>query len=174
MVNLLGCSGFKFEKYSGKDPELNVELEYVSGWQHAEDRGAHNSYVQAMFYPAGKVKPPQPLMAVIKIIPKDNSSGLDNAVNDLVSRRLKFKDGKVLSRSKVKLLGVEAAAVEFSYQSLENILKVNSPLVFYKEKDILFKKDGNIYSLMYKHAADKYYEFSPAFDRLVKTLKLKK
>lgn len=174
MANFYGCSGLKFEKYSSKAPELNIELEYISGWQHAEDRGSYNSYVQAMFYPVEKTKAYQPLMTVLKIIPKDNSAGLENPVNDLIAKRLKYKDAQVLSRSKTKLLGVEAVVAEFSYRALENLLKANSALILFKEKDVIFKKDGNLYLLTYKNAAENYVEFSPGFDHLVKTLKFKK
>ncbi len=177
MVNLFGCSAVKFEKYSSKDPLINISLDYISGWQSDETRGAYNSYAQVMFFPFKKgQKSPK---AVIDLTVKDSSKvefaplTIEAAADDLLAKRSQFKDAKVLSKSKIAILNTEAAVIEVSYLTLENLLKVDSGLIPVREKIIIFQKDKNFYFLRYKNSAGEFGKYNKAFGHIIKSIEFK-
>jgi hypothetical protein len=177
MVNLFGCSGVKFEKYSSKDPLINISMDYISGWQYDETRGSYSSYAQVMFFPFKKgQKSPKTIMVVTV---KDSSRmeftplTVEAAADDLLAKRMQFKEARVLSKSKMKLLNTEAIAIELSYLTLGNLLSVNSKLIPVKEKVIIFKKNNNFYFLRYENSAEEFDKYSSAFMHMVKTIKIK-
>lgn len=177
MVNLFGCSGEKFEKYSSQDPLINITAEYIAGWKHDETRGSYNSYAQVMFFPfkEGQISP----RALIAVTVRDQSKlgftppTAEAALADLLAKRMQFQEAKVLSQSKMKLLGTEAMVIELSYLTLENLLKMDSKLVLVKEKVIIFKKDDYFYFLRYEAQSKDYNKFSSAFTRMVHSIKIK-
>lgn len=177
MVNFFGCSGVKFEKYSSKDPLINITMDYISGWQNDEVRGSYNSYAQVMFFPFKKgEKGPRTIITVtVRDISKVEFNPLtaEAAVGDLLAKRMQFKKSRVLSKSKMKLLNTEAIAIELSYLTLENLLSVNSKLIPVKEKVIIFKKNNNFYFLRYENSAEGFDKYSSAFMHMVKTIKIK-
>jgi len=177
MTNFYGCSGLKYEEFSSVDPELNITLEYIAGWRATQDRGSYNSYAQAIFYPVSKEKKSQALMTVVAVKSDAKSEGsagaVDNAINDLIAKRLKFKEAKVLSRFKTEILGAEAIGVELSYQAAESLIKMNSKVIAFQEKVVVFKKNEKVYTLTYRNAAQEYAEFLPGFTRLVQTFKIR-
>jgi len=176
MAGLCGCSGLKFEKYSSKDPELKFTLEHISGWKVVEERGAYNSYAQVMFYPLSNIGMSQAMMLVLlEKAPKSlvGSAALKKAEDDFIAKRMQFKESKVLSRSKISFLGKEATVIEMSYKSLENILKVNSKLIAFKEKVLIFQKNESFYFLIYQNSFEDFERFHSGFTHLVKTLRFK-
>ena len=68
---------------------------------------------------------------------------VEAVVNDLLAKRMQFKDAKILSRSKMKLLDSEAEVIELTCLTLENLLSIKSKLIPVKEKIIVFQKDKN-------------------------------
>lgn len=177
MANFFGCSGVKFEKYTGRDPLLNISMDYISGWQYNETRGSYNSYAQVMFFPFEKGREsPRAIMAVTV---KDSSKAeftprtIDAVIDDLLAKRMQFKDAEVLSKSKTKLLNTEAAVIELSYLAPENLLNVNSGLIPVKEKVVIFKKEKYFYFLRYQNSAEDFNQFNKAFIRILRSLKLK-
>ncbi len=177
MVNLFGCSDIKFEKYSSKDPLLNASMDYISDWKYEESRGSYNSYVQVIFLPFKKRK--MSPHAIIVLTEKDSSKmefsplNLDNVVNDFLDRRMQFKEAKVLAKSKIRLLNAEATLIELTYLSLENMLEVNSKLIPFKERVIIFEKDKKFYFLRYMNSLSEFDKFSEAFTHIIKTLRFK-
>jgi hypothetical protein len=89
MVNLFGCSGEKFAKYSSKDPQINISMDYIEGWKYDESRGSYNSYTQVIFYPFKKGA--KSLKALIDLTIRDGSKmglgslTLDAAEKDIVA-----------------------------------------------------------------------------------------
>ena len=41
---------FIYHKYSSKDPELSITMDYVAGWHYSEYRASYANYVQVIFY----------------------------------------------------------------------------------------------------------------------------
>lgn len=177
MTNLFGYGDEKFEKYSSKDPLINISMDYISGWQYDETRGSYNSYAQVMFFPFKKgEKSPKVIMAVTV---KDSSKvgfnppTVEAAEVDLIAKRMKFKEAKVLSRTKQEILNTEAIVIELSYLTLENLLNVNSKLISVQEKVIIFKKENNFYFLRYECPTEEFDKYSSAFEHIVRTIRIK-
>jgi len=177
MVNLFGCSGVKFEKYSSKDPLINISMDYIKGWQYSETRGSYGSYAQVMFFQFKKGE--KGSRVIMEVTVKDSSKiqlaplTLQKVVDDLLAKRMMFKDAKVLSKSNMSLLNTDAIMIELSYLTLENLLSVNSKLIPVKEKVIIFKKNNNFYFLRYENSAEEFDKYSSAFMHMVKTIKIK-
>jgi hypothetical protein len=176
MFNLFGCSGFKFNKYTSKDSRLNLSMDYIAGWQYRETRGSSDSYAQVTFYQfqKGKKSP----RVIMEITVKDGKkmqtvpAELDSVADELLSRRMKFKDAQVLSKSTMNLLNTPAIVIELSYLTLENLLNVDSKLIPVREKIIIFKLGDNFYFLRYDSAKDEFERYNSAFMHMVKTLTL--
>lgn len=177
MVNLFGFSDEKFEKYSSKDPLINISMDYISGWQYDETRGSYNSYAQVMFFPFKRgEKSPKVIMAVtvrdsskVEFVPPT----VEAVEVDLIAKRMKFKEAKVLLRSKQEILNTEAVVIELSYLTSENLLNINSKLIPVKEKAIIFKKKNNFYFLRYECPTEEFDKYSSAFEHIVRTIRIK-
>ncbi|MCX5708023.1 MAG: hypothetical protein NTY14_03465 [Candidatus Omnitrophica bacterium] len=124
MVGSYGCSKVvKYERYSSKDIEINMAMDYISGWLFSETRGAEKSYAQVVFYePQRKDKN---IKAEIVVTVQDSSklkldsSSVESFVDDLLSRREKLKDMKLLARAKNVVAGSEAISVLLSYKTID-------------------------------------------------------
>ena len=177
MSNISGCSGgLKYAQYSCKDPELNLTVDYVPGWLSREHRGPNNSYASVLFYEDKKEKG---FKAHISITAKNSSTaGVDPATvdaytNDLIAKRLKFKDAKVLSKSKIRLLNTEASSIELSYKALDKLYMVDAKLIPVKERVVILKKVDKFYVLIYQNKEKEFKKFSSAFSHIIKTLSFK-
>ncbi len=176
MLNLFGCSGIKFDKYTSRDNRLNLSMDYIAGWQYRETRGSSDSYAQIMFYQFKKGK--KSSRAIMEITVKDStkmqlvSPTLDAAIDELLARRMKFKDAQVLSKTTTNLLNTHAVVIELSYLTLEDFLNVNSKLISVKEKIIIFKLNNNFYFLRYDNSSEEFNKYNAAFMHMVKTLTL--
>jgi hypothetical protein len=179
MLSGQGCSsGLKYEHYSSKDPAINITMDYISGWLYSEHRGSYDSYAQVTFY-----EPPDRKEKVYKagiiITVKDSAKvevkppTVEAYAEDLLAKRMKFKDAKVLSRSKVKLLETDGLDIELSYKTLDKLYNVDAKLIPVKERVIILKKDDKFYILRYQNTEEDFDRFSKAFSHIIKTLKLK-
>jgi len=118
MFSCCGCSdGSKYEKYSSKDQELNINMDYISGWRYSEHRGSYNSYAQVQFYePTGPDKDlAASIIVTVKKISKVKISPptVETMIEDMQTKRLKFKDAKILSKTKMRLFGFVAISTSF-------------------------------------------------------------
>jgi len=176
MLNIFGCSGVKFNKYISKDSQINLSMDYISGWQYNETRGSLNSYAQVMFFQFKKGQ--KSSRAIMELTVKDASRmqpaalSLDAAAGDLLEKRMKFKDAKLLSKSTMRLLNTDAIAMELSYLTLENLLNVKSKLISIKEKIIIFQLKNNFYFLRYENSGKEFDKYNSAFMHMVKTAAL--
>ena len=178
MINTYGCAeGFKYERYSGNDPELNFTLDYISGWLHSEQTGSKNSFYQVVFYePAGKDQLSMVSMTVTVEKSQNleiNPLTLDTKAEDILSRRLKFKDAQIVSKDKKNILGLPAWDIKLSYQTLNKPYSINAKLLPVMERIIIFKRKDKFYTLRYENKVEEFDKFSKAFDRLVNSLKFK-
>jgi hypothetical protein len=173
MIGFFGCCKINFFHYSSKDDMINISMDYISGWQYEETRGAYGSYAQALFFPKEKSK------ALINLTVQDDSkinvvpATLDNVVRDLITKRMLFRQTKILSKTRLKILNSNAAAIELSYLVPENRRSVNSRDILLKEKVIIVEKNHKFYFLSYANSAKDFAKFSSAFMRIARSMKLK-
>lgn len=177
MINRYGgFSSLKYEKYSSKDPELNVTMDYVLGWRYSEHRGSYGSYAQVQFVePADKDICASMVLTVIrnsKVTFKPLT--IEAMAEDLVAKRMKLKDARVLSRSKRSLLSSQAIDIELSYKTLDKLRSIDAKFVPFKEHIILFKIGDRFYNLRYTSIEEEFKKFERAFYHCAETLKLKR
>jgi hypothetical protein len=178
MVGSYGCSKVvKYERYSSKDAQINLAMDYVSGWAYSESRGAGNSYAQVIFYePQRKDKN---LKAGIVVTVQDSlklkldSPSVESFIDDLLSRREKLKDMKLLARTQSSALGSEAVVVMVSYKTMDKLNSVDAKLIPLKERIVVFKNNNKFYTIRYQNTEKEFDEFNTAFSRIIKTAELK-
>jgi hypothetical protein len=178
MINTYGCAeDFKYERYSGKNPELNFTLDYISGWLYSEQVGSKDSFSQAVFYePAGKGQASRVGMVVTVEKSQNleiNPLTIDARAEDILTRRLKFKDARVLAKDKKKILGFPAWDIKLSYKTPDKLYSIDAKLLPVKERMIIFKRQDRFYTLRYENKAEEFDKLSRAFDHLVNSLKFK-
>lgn len=179
MVAIAGCSqqGFKFERYSSKDADLDITLDYISGWKVNEQKGSFDSFSQVVF--SEPIREDKTLLAIIVLTVKKESKveflplTIDGAYADIINKRRSFKDTKVLSESKIKLLGQDAIEGELSYRAIDVAESLKAKLVLFKERVVVFKKNDKFYILRYENFAADFERFNPVFSQIIKTMKFK-
>lgn len=178
MVSMVGCSqSFKFERYSSKDPDLDITLDYISGWKITEQKGSFGSFSQVVF--SEPTREDKTLLAIIVLTVKKESKvnfspkTIEGAYADLINKRKSFKDAKVLSESKIKLVRIEAIESELSYRAIDLPESLKAKLVPIRERVIIFKKNDKFYSLRYENFANDFGRFNEAFSNIVRTLRFK-
>lgn len=179
MFNFSGCSGtIKYEKYSGRDPLLGITIDYVSGWAAAEQTGAYGSFAQAVFYEPKIENKPLKAMMVVTVERVDKvklaSPTLEKMELDLVGRRMKFDDSKVVSKAGFSVLGEEGVDIKMSYRALDNnIDSMKAKLVPVTERVVMFKKADKFYTVRYENISSDFDKYDRAFYHCAKSLKLK-
>lgn len=178
MVSMVGCSqSFKLERYSSKDSDLDIILDYISGWKITEQKGSFGSFSQVVF--SEPIRKDKTLLAIIVLTVRKESKvdfspkTIEGAYTDLINKRKNFKDTKALSESKMKLLGIEAIESELSYKAIDLPESLNAKLVPVRERIIIFKKSDKFYFLRYENFAKDFDRFNKTFSNIIKTLKFK-
>lgn len=178
MFNLFGCSSdMKYEKYSSKDPEINISMDYIPGWLYSEHRGSYNSYAQVLFYEKGDEN--KAFKAAISVNVRDASklkeppAAIEAMADDLKSKRMKFKDFVLVSEAGSKILGENAIAMDFSYKTLDKLYDVAAKLIPVNEKVAIFKKGGKLYIVRYENTAEDFKKFEKSFKHMLTSLKPK-
>ncbi|MFA6216447.1 MAG: hypothetical protein WDL87_02185 [Candidatus Omnitrophota bacterium] len=178
MVTFYGCSGnMKYERYSSKDTELNVTMDYISGWMFSESRGAKGSYAQVTFYePERKDKS---IKAGIVFMVQESAQlklqtlNIEAFADDLLEKRKKLQDMKVLSRAKAQALGHDAVTFVISYRMLDKFYRMDAQLAPIQEKIVLVKINDKFYTIRYQNVDKEFSRFNKAFDHIVKTINFK-
>lgn len=176
MISRYGNFGsLKYEKYSSKDPELNLTMDYISEWRYSEHRGSYGSYAQVQFYEPTKKDYGASFVVTVKKSSKVTFEPLtvEAMADDLVTKRMKLKDTKVLSSSKMRLLGLQAIDIELAYQTLDKLRSIDAKFIPAKERIVLFKRDDKFYTLRYINTAEEFKKFERAFYHCIKTLRIK-
>jgi hypothetical protein len=177
MLNGYGCAGeSQYTSYSGKDPALNLSVDCISGWVSQEHKDAERGLVSLLFFRDEKGTGYKPKMSLIlkqgtllEILPAD----ADSMANDLIQKRSKFKNAKLLSNTRTKVLGLEARQILISYQAMDNIYAFNAKPLPVKERIVVFKKGDAFCLLRYENKEQDFDKFESAFSRMVKSLKFK-
>lgn len=172
------CSGLgslKYEKYSSEDPELNITMDYISGWRYSEHRGSYGSYAQVQFYGAVKKDFAPSIVVTVERSSKVTFKPLTIGAmaDDLIAKRMKLEDTKIVSRSKIKLLGGPAIDITLTYKKPDKLRSMEVKLIPFKEHLVIFQKDDRFYTLRYMNPEKEFEEFLRAFDHCIKTLRLK-
>lgn len=177
MMNICGCSdGFKYSRYSSKDPELNLTIDYISGWRYIEHRGENNVNANVLFFEdkGGDVfKAKVSLNAIDISKSKIRPTTIEKLADSISAATLKFEGSQVLSRSKMKFLGTDAIDLLFSYKALDRIYVVNPKLIPVKERMIIFEKGDRFYTIRYENREEDFNKLSKAFDHMIRTLRFK-
>ena len=178
MFNLFGCSSnVKYEKYSSKDPEINIAMDYISGWLYSEHRGSYNSYAQVLFYEKGDAK--KIFKAGISVNVRGISkletrpATIEAVADDLKSKRMKFKDSMLVSNGNLKVSGENAIVMDFSYKTLDKLYDVTAKLIPVKEKIVIFKKGNKFYTVRYENTAEDFKGFEKAFRHILNSIAFK-
>ncbi|HTY44635.1 MAG TPA: hypothetical protein VMD52_01420 [Patescibacteria group bacterium] len=179
MVGIAGCcQNFKFERYVSKTPGLDITLDYISGWKVYEQQGSFDTFKQIVF--SEPIRKDKALRASMVLTAEKGSKAAFNpktieaAYADLVNKRKSFKDMKVLSESRIKVLGAEALECRLSYGALDSPESLNAKLVPTDERVVVFKREDTFYFLRYENFSSEFDRYNKAFDHIIKTLKIKK
>lgn len=178
MINNYGyAEDFKYEEYSSKNPELNFTLDYILGGLHSEQAGSKNSFSQVVFYELSGRGQASGAAMVVTVEKSQNLEinplTVDTRAEDILNRRLKFKDAQILSKDKKKILGLPALDIKLSYKTLDKLYSIDAKLIPVTERIIIFKRQDRFYTLRYENKAEEFDKFSLAFDHLVSSLKFK-
>ncbi len=179
MSNLIGCGGnFKYERYTSKDPELNLTMDYISGWSTSEKNymRQHNFVKVSFMEPKreGKI-----YTAMITVTVRDVSRlgfqppTLDGFVDDRLLKLRDFQDNTLVSKSRTRVLGVEARDIEMAYKAPDRIYNKDAKIISVKERDIALIRDSKLYVFKYDNVAEDFSKFEKAFYHCVRSVKLK-
>jgi hypothetical protein len=169
----------RYERYVGQGSLSGVSTDYVKGWQYRESPGAYDSYTQTIFLPPVKDIQEKKTRAMMALTVKKSSlqdpalASLEAAVDDLIAKRMKFGDAKVLSKDARNLLNMPAGVVDFSYKVPEDLLKIHSERILLKERVVVFRRGGNFYFFRYENRAEYFEQYLRAFEHIVRSLKFK-
>ncbi len=150
MVSMAGCSqNPKFQRYTSKDAGIDVTFDRVEGWLASEQPGSFGSFSQVVFTEPKRPEKALPAIMVLTVQKEGKAKFMPRteagAFEDLMARRRHFKEMKVVSVSKVPVLGEQAETRELTYQLLERINSGTGKTVPVKEKVVIFKKGGCFY-----------------------------
>jgi hypothetical protein len=176
--NSFGCAGKpEYVSYASKDPEINATMDYLAGWSVSHERGAGDSYAQVIFTEPTKVR--KPIRAIIVLMVKKESkidvhpATLEGLENDFLSKRLKLKNAKVLSRSRMPLFGMMASDLQFSYRMPENPESLVLKFISLQERIVFFKKGDCFYYVRYVNTDEEFKKFEKNFMHCVQSLQFK-
>jgi len=180
MVTCNGCSGIeKYKKYSSVDPELNMTMDYLSGWQFSETRGSNDSYANVFFGESRKKGEEKGRIAFISITSVESSKigvippTIEAVADDLSGKMLKFKDGKLLKKAKIKIPAGEAIELRLSFKAPEKIYSINSKLIPVNERVVILKNGDRFYTVKYENKEEDFGRFDKDFDHMVKSIRFK-
>lgn len=177
MTSIFGCSNrLKFERYSSKDPELNLAMDFVSGWLYSEHRGEKSSYAGVVFYENKKGDVPKALIGLtvrteskVKLEPKTTEAFAE----DIISKRRKFKEMELLSKSYGKFSGIDAVNIIMSYKISDKLYGANAKLISAKERVVVLKKNDKFYTIRYENTAKEFNKFDKAFSHILDSIDFK-
>jgi len=178
MVYFSGCAGgIKYDKYSNDDPNLNLSMDYISGWAHDVQYGSHGSFVQVVFVEPMRKGREYPGMMVVTVRGKSNLKieppTIEGIRDDIVKKRFYFKEPKLLSKSNTKYLSQEAIEVLLSYTAINSFDKLNARFVPIKERIVILERGDKFYTIRYENMAGNFDAYSEAFTHIVKSIKFK-
>jgi hypothetical protein len=180
MVTCNGCSGAgRYKKYSSADPRLNITMDYISGWEGKETRGANNSYFDVYFgepWDKAGTKTRRAFMEVTSFQGQKPASGIptiSTVADGLMDSELKFKDCKLLSKAKVRLPAGEAMDLAFSFKSPDKLYSVKAKLMSAKERIVVLKNGDWFYAVRYQNWEEVFDKYDKEFTHMVRSIRFK-
>jgi len=175
MLNLgCGYEGLKYARYSSKDPELNISVDYLADWNFREHRGLN--YASVLFFERSQDKK---LKAIIDITVKKSASvkpEMSTAAlmaDKFIAQKLKFKDAKLVARQRMSLGYAQAENILLSYKAPDKLHSLDTKFITVNERLIIFKRGDNFYILRYENTKKDFDKFDKAFMHCVSTLQFK-
>ena len=178
IMSLNGCApSFIYKSHECKDPDIGISsLDYLEDWKIAESRGSYGSYAQIQFIEWGR-RDATAVASMSFTAQKIGGPGvpatLDSAVEDLIKKRMLLKDAKILSKTRLKLLGENAASIDISYTGLDMPYTKQEKSVKMREQVILLYKGAKSYLFSFEDAESGFGRYDKAFIHIVKSIKFK-
>ncbi|MDD4879340.1 MAG: hypothetical protein PHR22_02655 [Candidatus Omnitrophica bacterium] len=176
MVTCSGCSGAgKYKKYSSKDPELNITMDYIPGWESSETRGAHNSYADVFFgEPWDKVGAKTRRAAIeVTSVQASRAGEIQAFAEGIIAGKLKLNEGKLLDKAEIKLPAGKAMDLTFSSKGLDKLYSASAKLIPVKERVVILKNGGRVYTVRYENREEAFEKYSKDFSHIVKSIRFK-
>jgi hypothetical protein len=173
-----GCSDNKqYAIYASKSPAFDITFNYIAGWDHAEQKGSHGSFIQAVLSEplAGKKAVRASMVATVEPASKAQITPgtIEAYAQDLVSRRMVFKDAKVISQKAAQCAGQPAIEIVMGYLILDNPASINAVSVQVRERILVFKRNDAFYIFRYVHDVKEFDTFAGAFGHMLESIKFK-
>jgi hypothetical protein len=171
MASFWGCSErLKYTYFVSADPQLNIVAEYPQGWLERLQKGA--DYAQALFL---EPKRQDKIFKAGMVVTRKEVGvfALEAARDDLLKKRMQFKEARLLSQKAKRVLGLAAEEMLLSYQTLDQISnRATAKLIAVKERITIFKKGASCYIVRYQNTAEEFKQFEGAYLHLLRTLKI--
>lgn len=173
-----GCSNNQqYARYESKSPAFDIVFDYIAGWDRAEQKGSRGSFIQAALYEPAADKKKIRANMVVTIEPaakvQIEPGTIEAYAQDLISRRMHFKDAKVISKKAAKCAGQPAIELVFGYRVLDNPESLDSVYVPVQERIVFFKKNDAFYMLRYVHDINRFNTFAKAFGHMLASIQFK-
>lgn len=167
------CEAGNYAQYSSEDAEINITMDYVADWQIRESRGSYGSYAQVQF-----IGPKQDILAPSMSVTVEKNKNpqaetIETKADDLVKKRMYYKEAKVLSRSAAELLNAPAIDITLTYIQMDKLLDLEAKSYLAKERVVIVQKDGKFYTLQYVNPEKVFSVFEEDFQRCIETLRIK-
>jgi len=178
LIGLIGCdkSGFKYSKYSNSSPIFGINIDYIKDWKWMEHVYKEEKYASVIFVPQNRKILGE--SAGINIYEAPNLSveprTLEALANDLVVKKSHYDEAKVIKRSVIKLLGVQAIDIEMSFKIPENIRVFNAKLIPVKARYVLLNKGEKFYVLKFMAGESDFAKNAKAYEHIAKSLRVSK
>jgi hypothetical protein len=178
MVTYCGCSNnHEYARFEAKSPAFDITFDYVSGWDHAEQRGSRGSFVQASLYEPVASKKKIRANMVVTVEPaakaKIEPATIEAYAQGIISRRMNFKDTKLISQKGTKCAGLPAVELVLGYQLLDNPEVLNAVYVPARERIVIFKRNDAFYVLRYVNDINYFNLFAKAFEHMLASIRFK-
>ncbi len=176
LTGITGCApGIKYAQYTGKDPRLNLKMDFIAGWLHSEQRGTDDDYVQVLFYERELQQKARRALIAVTLKP---ASAFDwepvtplSVLYDILGKRSKLTDMAVESKGvRGTLLGVETRSAAITYRIPDKLHSAGARLIPVKEKIVVLRKGDTVYLIRYENSSRDFPAFENAFNRILKTI----
>lgn len=181
MLNFIGCGKgeFEFVKYSSRTPSINITMDYLKGWTWLEHTYKEKNYSAVIFIQLADNKQgvfrgnmEADVFDATKLEVKPQT--LEAFTEDIIAKRLKYSESKLLKKSRLKLLGTQAIDIEISFKILEKLHAAGAKRIPVKTRMVIFQKADRIYLLKLMVREEDYDRYNRAFDHIIKSLRIKK
>lgn len=174
-----GCGGdaVKYVSYPGKQAPLDISMDYPQGWVYTERRDAEAGYGDVIFVENRKGKAFQAtMMATVQkaSLVKEGAPSSGSLLDSLVSRRLRFKEARIIKRSVTRVAGLYASQALVAYKTVERPADLEVSSIAVKERIIVMRRGDWFYILRYENEEKEFAAYDKAFAHVLKTLQFRR